>query len=78
MDKKEKAFDKINFIIIAVGMLLVIVGFLLMSGVSTSVEHFEESIFSVRRVRVAPIVTLLGFIVMIGGVVYKSKGQKKA
>jgi len=77
MEKKEKAFDKINYTIIAVGMALVIIGFLLMSGASTDIEHFEEGIFSVRRIKVAPFVTLLGFIVMIGGVVYKSKNQKK-
>jgi len=77
MEKKEKAFDKINFIIIAIGMALVIIGFLLMSGASTDIEHFEESIFSVRRIKVAPVLTLLGFIVMIGGVVFKSKSHKK-
>ena len=33
MNNKEKfAFDKVNFLLIAIGMVVVIVGFLLMSG----------------------------------------------
>ena len=33
MDKKNLAFDKMNFILLAIGMAIVIIGFLLMSGV---------------------------------------------
>ena len=32
MDKKNLAFGKVNFILLAVGMAIVIIGFLLMSG----------------------------------------------
>ena len=31
MDKKNLAFDKMNFILLAIGMAIVIIGFLLMS-----------------------------------------------
>ena len=33
MDKRNFAFDKTNFILLAVGMAVVIVGFLLMAGI---------------------------------------------
>jgi len=32
MNKKNLAFGKVNFILLAVGMAIVIIGFLLMSG----------------------------------------------
>ena len=32
MDKKNFAFDKMNFILLAIGMAVVVVGFILMSG----------------------------------------------
>ena len=56
MDKNKFAFDKMNFLLLAAGMVVVIIGFLLMTGPSSSPEHFEPDIFSVRRIKVAPIV----------------------
>ena len=31
-DKQKFAFDKVNFILLAIGMAIVIIGFLLMTG----------------------------------------------
>ena len=45
-DKRKFAFDKMNFILLAIGMAIVIIGFLLMSGPSSS-ERFSNRIFSV-------------------------------
>ena len=73
MDKKNIAFDKTNLILIAIGMVLVIVGFLLMTGPSTTVDHFESDIFSVRRIKIAPMVCLMGFVFMIYAVIKKPK-----
>ena len=73
MDKKNFAFDKTNLILIAIGMVLVIVGFLLMTGPSTTVDHFESDIFSVRRIKIAPMVCLMGFVFMIYAVIKKPK-----
>ncbi|MED9896646.1 MAG: DUF3098 domain-containing protein, partial [Prevotella sp.] len=36
MDKKNLAFDKMNFILLAIGMAIVIIGFLLMSGAGSN------------------------------------------
>lgn len=72
-NKSNSIFEKRNFILIGVGTLLVIIGFLLMMGPGTTLDHFETDIFSVRRIRVAPMVSLIGFIVMIFGILYKKK-----
>ena len=56
MDRQKFAFDKTNFILLAIGMAVIIVGFLLMTGPSSTEGYFEPDIFSVRRIKVAPAV----------------------
>ena len=73
MDKSNFAFDKVNFILWAVGMAIVVIGFLLMTGAGSSDSAYEPDIFSVRRIKVAPIVCLFGFLSMIYAVVRKPK-----
>ena len=77
MDKQKFAFDKTNFILLAVGMAVIILGFLLMSGPGSTEGYFEPDIFSVRRVKVAPVVCLAGFVFMIYGILRKSKSIEK-
>lgn len=73
MDKRNLAFDKVNFILLAVGMAIVILGFLLMSGAGSNESTFDTDIFSTRRVVVAPIVTLIGFLSIIYAVIRKPR-----
>ena len=75
MDKKKFAFDKTNFILLGVGMAIIIIGFLLMIGPGSTEGYFEPDIFSVRRIKVAPVISLLGFIFMIYGIVRKPKNK---
>lgn len=70
---KNFAFDKTNYILIAVGVLVVILGFFLMSGDGTTLNGFNADIFSVRRIRVAPVVCFIGFASMIYGIMHKPK-----
>ena len=72
-ERKKMAFDKTNFLLIAIGMVVIIIGFLLMMGPSSTETHFEPDIFSVRRIKVAPVVCFLGFIFMIYAVLRKPK-----
>ena len=67
MSKQKFAFDKTNFILLAVGMAVV------MTGPVSTPTHFEPDIFSVRRIKVAPLVCLLGFVFMIYAVLRKPK-----
>ena len=73
MDKRKFAFDKMNFILLGVGMAVVIVGFLLMAGSASTDTAYEPDIFSARRIKVAPVVCLLGFVSMIYAVIRKPK-----
>lgn len=76
MDKQKFAFDKANYILLAVGMAIIILGFLLMSGPGSTEGYFEPDIFSVRRIKVAPAVCLFGFVFMIYGVLHKPKTEE--
>ena len=71
MDRQKFAFDKTNFILLAIGMAVIIVGFLLMTGPSSTEGYFEPDIFSVRRIKVAPAVCFF----MIYGIVRKPKDK---
>ncbi len=62
-----------NFILLGVGMAVVIVGFLLMAGSASTDTAYEPDIFSARRIKVAPVVCLLGFVSMIYAVIRKPK-----
>ena len=77
MSHKNLAFHKMNLIICGVAVLIIIVGFLLMSGPATTFEGFEPDIFSVRRIKVAPVVCLAGFVLMIFGILYPAKDRKE-
>ena len=76
MDKRNFAFGKKNFIFLAVGMAIVILGFILMLGGSSSEQVYNPDIFSVRRVKIAPVVCFIGFISMIVAVMYKPKDDE--
>ena len=78
MNKRNYAFDKTNFILLAVSMLIVIIGFVLMSGPSSDESAFNADIFSTTRIKVAPVVCFVGFISMIYAIVRKPKDSKEA
>lgn len=73
MDKKNLAFGRTNFILLAIGMVIVIIGFILMAGSGSSDQAYNPEIFSARRIKVAPLICLFGFVSMIYAVVHKSK-----
>ena len=75
MNKQKFAFDKTNFILLAVGMAIIILGFLLMTGPGTTEGYFEPDNFSLRRIKVAPAICLFGFVFMIYGILKKPKKQ---
>ena len=73
MDKRDFAVDKMNYLLLAVGMIIVVIGFLLMTGPVSTDTTFEPDIFSARRTKLAPVVCLFGFVSMIYAVVRKPK-----
>ena len=75
--KNQFAFDRINFILLAIGMAIVIIGFFLMSGQGSTPEHFNPAIFDARHIKVAPAVTLFGYLFIIFAIVRKPKDSQK-
>lgn len=73
MDKKNLAFDKVNFILLAIGMAVVILGFILMSGSGSTEQAFNPEVFSTMRIKVAPVVCFVGFVSIIYAIIRKSK-----
>ena len=73
MDKRDFAFDKMNYLLLIVGMIIVVIGFLLMTGPASTDTAFEPDIFSARRIKVAPVICLFGFVSMVYAIVRKPK-----
>ena len=71
--KRVFAFDKMNFILLAIGMAIVIIGMILMSGSGSTDESFNPEIFSAVRIKVAPAVCLFGYLFMIFAIIKKPK-----
>jgi membrane-bound ClpP family serine protease len=76
MEKKHYAFGKENFILLAVSVVIIIIGFVVMSGAKTTEETgFDPRIFDTRRIVVAPMITLFGFFVVIYAILKKPKNN---
>ena len=71
------AFSKKNYILLAIGMAIVILGLVLMSGEGSAEGVFNPDIFSVRRIKVAPLVSLFGFVFIMFAIMYKPKAKKQ-
>lgn len=74
-EKKIFFFGKQNLILIIGGFLLSIIGFMLMSGgASEDPNTFNaDEVFSTRRITLAPLVVIVGYIVVIIGIMKKPK-----
>ena len=62
-----------NYILLAIGMAIVILGFILMSGSGSTESSYDPDIFSARRITLAPVVCLVGMVSMIYAVIRKPK-----
>ncbi|MGV8828510.1 MAG: DUF3098 domain-containing protein [Breznakibacter sp.] len=83
MIKKENeprfqfALSKENYILLASGFVIILVGFLLMmGGRSEDPNVFNKEIFSFRRITLAPLVVLFGFIFEIYAIMKKPAEDK--
>jgi hypothetical protein len=74
--KHEFLFESINYKILLVGIAVIALGFLLMSGGGSDDPNvFSEDIFNFRRIRLAPTTVLIGFGITIYAIL---KNPKKA
>lgn len=72
--KQDFLFEKVNYKILLIGIVVIAVGFILMSGGGSDDPNvFNESVFDFRRIRLAPTVVLIGFGITIYSILKKPK-----
>lgn len=76
MNKSKFAFEKLNYILLIIGIAAIVLGFILMGGPGTTETHFEPDIFSFRRIKLAPATCFFGFIFVIYAIMHKPKNKK--
>lgn len=73
-NKPQFLFEKENYKFLLIGIAVIAIGFILMSGGgSDDPKIFNKEVFSFRRIRLAPTVVLIGFVISIYSIFKKSK-----
>ncbi len=75
-NKPEFLFDKENYKLLLIGIAVITLGFILMSGGGSDDPNvFNEEIFNFRRIRLAPTTVLIGFGITIYAILKKNKNN---
>jgi len=76
MKKQENskfAFNKTNYILLGIGIILIIIGLFLMQGGSSENPFSSNGMFSFQRITIAPIIMISGFVLNIFAILYSPK-----
>lgn len=74
MAEKDYLFNKRRYRFLILSILIIGIGFVLMSGgESTDPDIFNNEIYNFRRIRLAPLMVVLGFVLCIFSILYKDK-----
>ena len=69
-------FTKTNYIIMGIGLVLLALGYILLSGGGSDDPNvFNYEMFNTRRLYVAPILIILGLVAEVVAIMYKPKEQ---
>lgn len=82
-EKENMLFSKKNYLLMLVGIGFIALGFLLMSGADANTKpdgvwdanYWNENIFSWRRIRLAPLLVIIGFIVEVYAILVNPKNN---
>lgn len=66
----KRPFGKLNYMMMGGCLVLIVLGFLLMSGGGSPDNSFNPDIFSTRRIVVGPLLAFLGFLLMAFAIVW--------
>ena len=66
----RSVFNRGNYIIILMSCAIIVVGLALMTGDGSTATSFQPDIFSTRRIVVAPICCLVGYLSVIVGILW--------
>ncbi len=69
---------RLKFIAMGVAAVLIVAGFLLMLGSSSTPQEFNPDIFSTRRIVVGPAIAFIGFVAMALAIIIKPTCKNKA
>jgi hypothetical protein len=73
-NKPDFLFESTNYKILLIGIGVIALGFILMSGGGSEDQNvFNEEVFNFRRIRLAPTVVLIGFGITIYSIFKKTK-----
>jgi hypothetical protein len=76
--KAEFIFGKNNYKFMLIGLAFIVVGFILMSGGGSDDPNvFDPSIFSWRRIRLAPTLVLIGFGIQVYAILLNPDKESK-
>lgn len=76
IQKADFALGKENYRLLIIGFAIIILGFILMiGGKASSPQEFNPEIFSFRRITLAPMVVLAGFIFEIYAIMKKPREE---
>jgi len=74
MSNNHFLFDKTNYILFAAGLALIVIGFILMSGGGSEDPNvYNEELFSNRRIVIAPLLIVSGFVVEVFAIMRRPK-----
>lgn len=73
-NERKLPFTKMNYILVIAGVLLIALGLVLMiGGGSSDPDVFNEKMFNFQRLTLSPILIILGFVVEIVAIFWRSK-----
>lgn len=72
MDNKF-ALSKQNIVLIGIGVVIIVLGFILMTGDPSTETAYNPDIFSTKRIVIGPGISLFGFLFVIFGILKKDK-----
>lgn len=72
--KPDFLFEKVNYTVLLIGIVVIAIGFILMSGGgSDNPKVWNEEVFNFQRIRLAPTIVLIGFGITIYSIFKKPK-----
>ena len=78
LSKPDFVFGKKNYIIFFIGLALMLIGYILMTGGgSDNPEVFNEKMFDFRRLTLSHLCILVGIVFEIFAIFYKSKNKEQ-
>lgn len=77
-EKKSMAISKDNYKIMIVGAIITIIGFFVMAGGGSNDPNvYNPAVYSFARITLAPILILLGYAIVLYGIMKKPKNEKQ-